>query len=299
MSNRAAIDAIPSLSGEREVNVGPALLIVLLIAAIGSVLMAARCGPPDLAATFINTGDADCVLVRMRSGRTVLIDGGGAERLGGKSARLVPLLFARGVRRLDAVVITGGGRDLVGVIPSLLQEVPVGAIYLPVEATESGYGRKVCLRAAQVRVPVYPLAGEQRLDLGAGATVDLRLLHLGGAEPAVVIRIAYADRSVLLVSPNGDANTTALLGSSPAPADVFRLLANGRRAANPGPFLRAVGPQVAVLCRAEPASRQEEEDLGAIGADLKALGTRLFRTGRDGDITVHLGRRQVRVATSE
>lgn len=93
----------------------------------------------DALVSFIDVGQGDSILIRTASGKHVLVDGGGTatfrrpgdqwrERrvpfeIGGKV--IVPLLKQRGVRQLDAVMLTHADQDHAGGLLAVLRHMPV------------------------------------------------------------------------------------------------------------------------------------------------------------------------------
>ncbi|MCR8845842.1 DNA internalization-related competence protein ComEC/Rec2 [Paenibacillus sp. SC116] len=100
--------------------------------------------PEETVVSFLNVGQGDSILVRTASGRNILIDGGGEIKFGkAKEAwkqrrdpyevgekRIVPLLKQRGVRHLDAVVVTHGDADHAGGLRAVLKHIPTDRLVM-------------------------------------------------------------------------------------------------------------------------------------------------------------------------
>src|SRR5574340_1540896 len=149
------------------------LLLVLLAAVIVVWWLALGAGPSDLTVTVLDVGQGDSIVVQSPSGRNLLIDGGGrvGESTGGYDVGrdvVVPALMARGVRKLDVLVITHPHEDHTGGLSAVVQQVPVGLVLdpMPAEQTDS-YASALGLLAAR-KVPRHRATEGQQLDLGGG-----------------------------------------------------------------------------------------------------------------------------------
>ncbi|MCG7407892.1 ComEC/Rec2 family competence protein [Paenibacillus sp. ACRRX] len=100
--------------------------------------------PESTTISFIDIGQGDSILIRTAGGSNVLVDGGGTISFAkpgeqwkqrrkpyevGKS-RLVPLLKQRGIRHLDAVILTHGDTDHAGGLHAVLEHVPVDRLIM-------------------------------------------------------------------------------------------------------------------------------------------------------------------------
>ncbi|MGD9851245.1 MAG: DNA internalization-related competence protein ComEC/Rec2 [Nitrospirales bacterium] len=83
--------------------------------------------PGHVQVTFMDVGQGDATLIELPDGQTVLIDGGPAySRLDMGRAVIGPLLWNKGIRRLDHVIATHPQWDHVGGLPWVLHKFQVG-----------------------------------------------------------------------------------------------------------------------------------------------------------------------------
>lgn len=89
-----------------------------------------RPGAPYLDVVFLDVGQGDAVHLTTPNGRQLLVDTGPRTRYSDAGRRVLsPYLTARGVRSLDAVVITHPDSDHLGGLPTILREVPVDRVF--------------------------------------------------------------------------------------------------------------------------------------------------------------------------
>src|SRR4029077_15918956 len=128
----------------------------------------------------LDVGQGDAILLRWQR-RAILVDGGGPfdplETDYGR-ARLRLKLVARGVTGLDAVALTHPHPDHALGLFAVLEELPVGPLWLSDGDDEEGFRDRLGAVAVRRRVPIRVLAPLDVLELAEGAR--LSVLHSGG-----------------------------------------------------------------------------------------------------------------------
>ncbi len=272
------------------------LLLALTLAVWGTVWHDAA---GSLTVTVLDVGQGDCILVQAPSGRTMLVDGGGTS---GKSTRgydvgrevVTPALLARGVRKIDVLVITHPDEDHIGGLPAVVEAVPVKMALDPMIPGDSDTYDDLRAALREKKIPVYRAREGQRINLGDGIYADV----LNPPEPLLDTDSMDNDNSVVLKVVDGD--LSVLLAADVDEAGAARLAAMGDRirstflkvphhgSANPArtPFVKAVQPVVAVISvgARNPFGHPTAEML----RELKGVGAKVFRTDEDGAVTIRL-----------
>ena len=90
--------------------------------------------------TFIHVGDGDACLVELENGETLMIDtgAGGGDYDAGR-LEVLPLLAMKGLKRLDAIIITHSHNDHYGGLTALLDNVEIGRVIIGAADGEAGY----------------------------------------------------------------------------------------------------------------------------------------------------------------
>ena len=247
--------------------------------------------PPRLVALEVGQGDA--LLVQGRRG-AVLVDAGPATPGGVDLGRrvVVPALAALGVRRLDLLVVTHADLDHRGGAPSVLERVPVAALWLPYGA-RADPGFADLLEVAAARGVDVSERGAQAPPLHAG---DLRVEPLWPPAAAdhgsrnarsLVVRISAGAHRVLLPG-DLDAGAEAALVASGADlaADVLALGHHGSRTSSTQAFLAAVAPTLALV--SAPCHGRFGMPHPEVLARARAAAASVWWTGRDGALVVGL-----------
>lgn len=289
---------------------GRARLAGLALAAMPLLL---RPAPKALLVTFLAIGQGDAALIEWPDGRVWLVDGGPP----GDAA--LKFLRRHGVRRLDAIVLSHPHPDHLGGLLPVARGLPVARVYAP-RPPRPGEDDFVALLSA-TRAPrsygipervcalnTNPLTTIARCAMRGGrALPGVELLHPArgffGDEDAVndeslVLRVGFAGRTVLLPGDVEAAGEAALVTRN-VRADVLKLGHHGSKTSSTPAFLRAVSPSVAVASCGSPNRYGHPHP-----ATLRAVHTtlpdaRLYRTDRDGNVTVRLDAEGVHVTTGE
>jgi competence protein ComEC len=243
----------------------PLVWVALLTLAAGVTVLALARPDGHLRVVALDVGTGSAVLLQGPHGERVLLDGGpDADRLYQSLGRALP----PGARHLQAVVLTGGGRQEIGGLSDLLARYRVDRLYLAPGAI-SFTARELAASAAKrgVVVEALPLGGS--LALG-GAT----LAPLGAGESW---SLRYGARTVLVLPPAATEAVTAL-----PPVDAVILTNGGPERLPPALLERPLTVVIAVnrMSREGLPARALQQQLAA------APQARVLRTDQAGNVTL-------------
>ena len=240
----------------------------------------------------LDVGHGDAILLTLPDGGNVLVDGGGlpfASLDVGESV-VLPFLLDRGVRRLDAIVVTHADFDHIGGLATVVNELRVDAIWQGNPDRKRRAYRELRERADERNVAVRTLRAGEHFDLG-GAHFEVLAAGEGSLETSndrsVVLRVGYGGRHVLLT---GDAEyeleRRLVRSGMDLRADVLKLAHHGSRSSSSSAFLDAVQPQFAIVSARRNRSRPIPSAL--VLHRLRERGIEYARTDRNGTVTVRI-----------
>ena len=286
--------------------------VVLVAAALVAMLevVARRAGAPRgvLRVTFLDVGQGDSAIVDLPDGDAMVIDGGGlvGSPIDVGARVLAPELRARRRRDVGVVVLTHPHPDHFGGLATGLDAVHVGALWDTgegrAEGTGGGYAQLLALATAR-GVPVLGPAALCGTHAIGGARVEVLApcptfsSDRGPNDNSLVLRITYGARSILFVGDAEHEEEETLLATARdrLRADVLKVGHHGSRTSSTPAFLEAVGPREAVVsagCR-NRFGHPHAITLEALGR----AGARIWRTDRDGAVTVTTDGASLDVAT--
>jgi competence protein ComEC len=254
---------------------------LVLAAALGSLALSLL--PPSrsgLTITFLDVGQGDAAVVETAH-ETWLIDAGGQLFGAGNGAdpgeqAVWAFLRARRIRHLDLVILSHPHPDHIGGLPAVAGHVTVGEVWV-----SGDEGDEAIRRLLPVRVPA----------VGAVERDGVRLEVLaGGGDPShtvndnsLVVLVEKSGRRVLF---SGDVEAAGELSLLAPRVDVVKVPHHGSRTSSTDRLVTATRPSVAVVScgRANRWGFPAPE----VVRRWTDAGAHVFRTDRDGSVTVRI-----------
>ena len=290
----------------RWVALSAALALLVLI---GGRLVADRWSE-RVRVTVIDVGQGDGILVELPGQRAILIDGGGLfdDRFDIGEQVVVPFLLSRWIARLDLVVLSHPHPDHLNGLAAVLRHFPVGAVWdggqrvtspsylwfeevlrhkrIPHKILQAGYRTSEFdpIEITVLHPPTTLLRGSPR-----GRSSDVN-------SNSLVLLLRYRDVRVLLPGDiEEEAERRLLEQRTDLSAQVLKVPHHGGRTSSSLPFLERVRPTVAVVSAGHRNRfrHPHQETLERY----RATNVELYRTDRDGAVTISTDGHTIDVAT--
>jgi competence protein ComEC len=231
--------------------------------------------------TFFDVGQGDAAA--LRSGvQTMLVDGG-------RDRRLLPLLADRGIRRIDAVVLTHAHPDHCGALPQLVEQFDVGGVWITPRKFTGDCAERLRDACARSRTPIHFVRDGTALTIGAFSITahlaDTRFRRAPENNASVVLRAETGGRRFLLT---GDIEKEAelVLADRDLRADVLKVAHHGSRGSTSAAILDAIAPRIAVIsCGRRNLFGHPHP---SVLERLAERRVRTWRTDRDGTVSIEI-----------
>jgi competence protein ComEC len=267
-----------------------------------------RAAPDErgLRVTAFDVGQGDATLLEFGDRSTVLVDAGGMPFGGGAfdiGARVLsPALWARGLRGIDRLLVTHGDPDHIGGAPAIVNDFGPAEVWEGIPVAQHGALQSMlALARARGATVAQKLAGD---ELGVGGA-RVRVLHPAAPDwerprvrndDSVVLEVRYGDVAVLLLGDVGASVERAILPQlTAAPIRVLKVGHHGSRTSTSAELVEQWRPQIAVIScgRGNTFGHPAPEVIRR----LESIGAAIYRTDRDGQVTIDTDGREVRVRT--
>lgn len=289
----------------------PAVLVLSLLL-MWWVWLPAGWGKAELRITFLDVGQGDSIVIETPANRVIVVDGGGSlpfsreewqqRRRDYEVGRdvVVRYLQYRGIRRIDAMVLSHGDADHIGGLRAVAHRFPVEQVirnnHPPQSEIEAELMELLHTGGSEVLVPHMGAAWE--LEPG----IHWQFLHPGetlGTDPnndSVVFLLTAFEQSILMTGDiEEEAERQILRRWDLPPLDLMKVAHHGSRTSTAEEWLDHTRPRMAVISSGRN-NRYGHPSLEVVER-LEQHGVHLWRTDRNGAVTFTLDESGWRVET--
>lgn len=238
-----------------------------------------------LRVTFVSIGQGDSILAQFPDNRTMLVDGGGQYNSDFDTGEkvLAPLLWKKGISRIDYLVLSHAQLDHIGGLAFIAENFDIGEFWWNGDGSLGRLGEILNKKG----VPVKVVDGSSMVVKAGGACVTALgpSKSFAGSEndKSLVIKIGYGEKSFLLTGDIEEAGEAELLKRD-ITADVLKAPHHGSRGSSTIEFLKKVRPSYVVVSAGLHNSFgfPHEETLQRYGS----VGASVLRTDLDGAVSI-------------
>jgi competence protein ComEC len=263
-------------------------------------------GRRGLQITFLDVGQGDSAVIETPSGQVILIDGGGSLSFGEESWErrrkprevgedvVVPFLKARGIQRIDWLVMTHGDADHIGGLKAVVEQLPVIHVIRNPHPPRTTLERELMdrLRRSGAIVFTAPLGVRWTLEPG----VSWQFLHPGplqhghldqtNNDSVVFLLTVYGYRVMMTGDIEEKGEKTMLRHWDLPEVDVLKVAHHGSTTSTSEGWLDAIRPRMAVVSVGR--NNRFGHPAPEVIRRLKDRDITVWRTDRNGAVTVRM-----------
>jgi len=224
-------------------------------AGLGCLLLFLFCLPGQalLQVTFLDVGQGESIFIRTPGGQKILLDGGGSPEgnfaVGEKV--VLPFLRHKGVRSLDAIIMSHNHIDHSEGLLEIIPQLPVKTCYMPPAEPGNPVDQALQQLCRERGISLLELTAGQQLLLEKGLVLEILHPPPGdrsrGNNHSLVLRLVYGDNEWLLTGDIENEGLAGLLqGNWELQADLLKLPHHGSISSYHEDFYRKVNPRAVV-----------------------------------------------------
>ncbi len=229
----------------------------LLVVAIAALLLASLLpwsqwtnSPHPLRVTFLSVGAGSTTVMELPDGQTWLYDAGTSSHYDLARGTLLPYLSARGISRIDRIILSHPNLDHYSALPSLLDSINCGPVvvnrFFQTIASRNGAGRELLKKWQSRNHPIETQLTETLAHLPASMELEQvwptpeSPASLSANDSSTVLKLTLAGHSILLTGDIENIALRALATTDNLHADVLALPHHGDVEPSTRAFLDAV-----------------------------------------------------------
>lgn len=234
----------------------------------------------NLKVYFIDVGQADCILINNNQ-EYALIDAGNNE----DGKKLVEYLNSLGVNSFKYVIGTHAHEDHIGGMDDIIENFNIEHFYMPDVITTTKTFEDVLEALEKKKILFETPEVDATFSL---AETKFKVLYVGKEksdlnDSSIVLKMNYGNTSYLLT---GDATNEVEkeILEKDLKSDVLKVGHHGSQYSTHAQFLKKVSPNYAVIQVGKDNNYGHPKDVTI--KKLEAIGTKIYRTDRDGTIVL-------------
>ncbi|MFP4458760.1 MAG: DNA internalization-related competence protein ComEC/Rec2 [Candidatus Zixiibacteriota bacterium] len=249
---------------------------------------------PELWIVFLDVGQGDSIYIKYPNGRTMLIDAGFPKSY---DYVIEPFIMAQGRKSVDEILVTHAHYDHFGGFVPFYEKMyseeflatfskRKGMLYNKLLENVSNMSVRLdTIRAGDTLTDIYPVRGKflwpDSTVIDSDGNTDIH-----ANDVSTVLLIKYGDAEIML-SGDAEEHVEHLLferyGDS-LKCDIYKAAHHGSKTSNTAEFVRALSPDLAVVCVGE--KNKFNHPAPSTMQRLDSLGCLLYRTDKDGAVWV-------------
>ncbi len=239
----------------------------------------------ELAVSFIDVGQADCILIHTPVNQNILIDAGNREDF----PAIREYLDSHRISRLDMIVATHPHEDHIGSMAQIIKNYDIGKVFMPKASANTRVFEGLLMAIKAKGLKINTAKAGFHINLAPELFIDFLAPNSESYEDlnnySVVIKLSYRKVSFLLT---GDAERISekemMNHQYDLKANVLKVGHHGSNSSSSYDFLQKVTPDIAVI--SVGIHNDYHHPSLSILNRLARIGAAIYRTDQNGTIRI-------------
>ncbi len=265
------------------------ILVIILVFEIAKII------PSNLKIYMIDVGQGDCTLIKTANNKTIMIDSGGQENLEeydvGKEV-LVPYLLARGITKLDYIMISHFHADHCNGFIALMNEIKIEKMIIAKQEVYTKEAEKIINLAKEKKIGVIYAKMGQKIILDNETYINI--LYIGNDTQnlnnnSIISLLKYKNFSMLFTGDaekEEEADFLKELNTDVLNIDVLKVGHHGSKTSSSQEFINFIRARIAIIGVGKNNNFGHPNE--RVIERLKENGMKVYRTDTDGEISIEI-----------
>jgi beta-lactamase superfamily II metal-dependent hydrolase len=251
-----------------------------------------------LAVSFVDVGQADCILIHTPANQNILIDSGNREDF----PTILNYLNLQRVSRLDMIVTTHPHEDHIGSMAQIVRKFNIGKVYMPRVSANTRVFEDLLTAIQAKGLKIMTAKAGVHLDLTPEIKMDFLAPNSDSYEDlnnySAVIKLTYRKVAFLLTGDAERISEQEMMDKQyNLKANVLKVGHHGSNSSSSNGFLQQVAPDIAIIS-VGLHNDYHHPSLSTLKR-LAKIGARVYRTDHNGTIQITTDGYQLFVRCSE
>lgn len=254
--------------------------------------------------SFLDVGQGNCAVIELAGGYTALIDGGGpaSERFNVGESVIAPFLWSRGIRRLDAIIVSHPDADHYNGLAFVVDHFKPDLLWINGDASPNKQHEALLAIARQSKTVIrVPDAGERLTSNGRAFLANLTAGHAGTGllsenDRSLVVKLSSGEYDFLF---SGDIALTAerelVERGVTGGIEVLLVPHHGSDSSSGEEFVRSMAPAYAVISAGK--NKADTFPSREVVERYRESGARILNTARNGTVIFTVDRQGLSVTS--
>jgi len=215
---------------------------------------------------FLNVGQGDCSVLKIKNSKSVvLIDTGGSEYIDIANDKIIPFLKKKGINRIENVIISHDDFDHNGALEELVSNFKV--------------------------INIIDSSLIEEIKIGSSKFVNLNISEDRDNDGSIVLYGKYGGINYLFTGDISSEIEEKIIENNKLEVDVLKISHHGSKSSSSENFIKTLKPKVSLIGVGKNNIYKHPSEY--VVDILKGVGSSIYRTDINGDITIYSGKKKI------